>query len=118
MIMLTKEQVAELLREAFDAGALGPNSPESLSWFNSEPYIDERERAIQPLVHRSSGGHDDHGREVNLAVGVQAAETYRDRPSHHVLRGHESQPCWCWADSDHRIGEEVRRKGDQSEDKS
>jgi hypothetical protein len=65
MIMLTKEQLADLLSEAFDAGALGPNSPESLAWFNAEPYIDERERAIQRLVHRSSGGHDDHGREVS-----------------------------------------------------
>ena len=64
MIMLTKEQLADLLREAYDAGAIGPDSPESLAWFNTEAYVDARERAIQPLVHRSSGGHDDHGGEV------------------------------------------------------
>lgn len=64
MIMLTKEQLADLLREAFKIGAcLGVATHKS--WIDSEPFHNARERAIQPLVHRSSGGHDDHGREVN-----------------------------------------------------
>lgn len=65
MIMLTKEQLADLLRESFEQGARACSwrlNPED--WIDSEAYHDARERAIQPLVHRSSGGHDDHGREV------------------------------------------------------
>lgn len=63
MIMLTKEQLADLLRESFK---LGVESCEGRSywWISTEEFHDVRERAIQPLVHRSSGGHDDHGREV------------------------------------------------------
>lgn len=63
MIMLTKEQLADLLREAYSSGFKhGAQSVEE--FLNGEPYLDIRERAIQPLVHRSSGGHDDNGREV------------------------------------------------------
>lgn len=63
MIMLTKEQLADLLREAFKLGAcIGVVTHKS--WIDSEPFHHARERAIQPLVHRSSGGHEDHGREV------------------------------------------------------
>lgn len=69
MIMLTKEQLADLLRAAyrngFEASAEGWNfeygcmEPES-----SKYWLQKREEDIQPLFHRSSGGHDDHGREV------------------------------------------------------
>jgi len=63
MIMLTKEQLADLLREAFKLGAcLGVVTHKS--WIDSEPFHHSREHAIQPLVRRSSGGHDDRGREV------------------------------------------------------
>ena len=65
MIMLTKEQLADLLRESYARGAEDcslRNHP--ALWCGSENYHDARESAIQPLVHRSSGGHDDHGREV------------------------------------------------------
>lgn len=63
MIMLTKEQLADLLEEAFTMGAL-QGLLQSKSHVNTQRFHDLRERAIQPLVHRSSGGHDDHGREV------------------------------------------------------
>lgn len=75
MIMLTKEQLADLLREAFDNGANG--LPVHLKP-GSGAYHLARERAIQPLVHRSSGGHDDHGREVaadEAACAFQIAGT-------------------------------------------
>lgn len=110
MIMLTKEQLADLLREAHLRGYAAGQSI-SAPMTHTEAFHDLRERAIQPLVHRSSGGHDDHGREV------RPAEKFRERSNHHVVRGHESQPCWCWADSDHRIGEEVRQKDAQGGDK-
>lgn len=65
MIMLTKEQLADLLRKSYDSGVWHgthiPNDPLS-EW--STKAVEIRERAIQPLVHRSSGGHDDHVREV------------------------------------------------------
>lgn len=32
---------------------------------------------------------------------------YRERSNHDVHRGAESQPCFCWAETDHRIGQEV-----------
>lgn len=63
MIMLTKEQLADLLREAYRLGAKDRRGMPS-TWIDSEHFHDYRERQIQPLVHRSSGGHDDHGREV------------------------------------------------------
>lgn len=63
MIMLTKEQLADQLREAFALGA-GLGVTKNPHWIGSESYHDARERVIQPLVHRSSGDHDDHGREV------------------------------------------------------
>lgn len=63
MIILTKEQLADLLRESFALGAIARGGREQL-WVATESFHDVRERAIQPLVHRSSGGHDDHGREV------------------------------------------------------
>lgn len=63
MIMLTKEQLADVLREAFRLGAESAEGREYW-WISTEIFHDARERAIQPLVHRSSGGHDDHGREV------------------------------------------------------
>lgn len=63
MIMLTKEELADELREAYKIGALAGDRNGSW-WIGTEAYHDARERAIQPLVHRSSGGHDDHGREV------------------------------------------------------
>lgn len=64
MIMHTKEQLAVLLRDAYEQGVLdseicGPR------WLHSEDYQRTRENAIQPILHRSSGGHDDHGREVS-----------------------------------------------------
>lgn len=62
-VVLTKEQLADLLRESYSRGAID-NTCRPTSWIGSESYHDARERAIQPLVHRSSGGHDDHGREV------------------------------------------------------
>lgn len=63
MIMLTKEQLADLLRQAYARGVddRGYCTPE---WVGTESYRHWQEHAIQPLVHRSSGGHDDHGREV------------------------------------------------------
>lgn len=66
MIMLTKEQLADLLREAFKRGAVrGQEYGWSREdWLGSESFYHERELHIQPLVNRSSGGHDDHGREV------------------------------------------------------
>lgn len=63
MIMLTKEQLADLLRESYKLGAADAGRMGAW-WISTEDYHDSRERAIQPLVHRSSGGHDDHGREV------------------------------------------------------
>lgn len=63
MIMITKEQLADLLRESYSRGAID-NTCRPTNWIGSESYHDARERAIQPLVHRSSGGHEDHGREV------------------------------------------------------
>lgn len=63
MIMLTKEQLADLLRESYYEGFLrGTGLHPKMA--QTEAYHDARERVIQPLVHRSSGGHDDHGREV------------------------------------------------------
>jgi len=62
MIMLTKEQLADLLRESFKLGSESAEGREYW-WISTEVFHDARERAIQPLVHRSSG-HDDHGREV------------------------------------------------------
>lgn len=65
MITLTKEQLADLLRESYQLGAQWvvdmKNDRSLLYQFNAH---EMRERAIQPLVHRSSCGHDDHGREV------------------------------------------------------
>ena len=63
MIMLTKEQLADLLRTAWSRGCFHGTGVDT-DYINTEAYLDCRERAIQPLVHRSSGGHDDHGREV------------------------------------------------------
>lgn len=63
MIMLTKEQLADLLRESYKKGALD-GVGRGYAWVGTEPFHHSREQAIQPLVHRSSGGHDDHGREV------------------------------------------------------
>jgi len=54
MIMLTKEQLAGLLRQAHLIGAAW-GACEGGVWVGSEAYLDARERAIQPLVHRSSG---------------------------------------------------------------
>ncbi|HJE69837.1 hypothetical protein [Pseudomonas oryzihabitans] len=63
MINLTQEQFAEYLRRAYRLGA-NDAMLRNEHWVGSESFHDARERAIQPLVHRSSGGHDDHGREV------------------------------------------------------
>ncbi|ONN71708.1 hypothetical protein [Pseudomonas oryzihabitans] len=63
MIMLTKEQLADLLRESHDSGFKLGGKVKATA-FGTETYHHFREKAIQPLVHRSSGGHDDHGREV------------------------------------------------------
>ncbi len=62
-LVFTDEQLADLLREAFKLGA-DHGGINGAWWIGSESYHEARERAIQPLVHRSSGGHDDHGREV------------------------------------------------------
>lgn len=73
MIMLTKEQLADLLRDAYEQGAIDSQLCGPM-WLRSEAYHDRCERAIQPLVHRSSGGHDDHGREVKpLRTDLPAA---------------------------------------------
>lgn len=61
-VVLTKEQLADLLREAFRNGAI--QGERYHGWVDTDDFYTLRERAIQPLVHRSSGGHDDHGREV------------------------------------------------------
>lgn len=63
MIMLTKEHLADLLREAYARGVddRGCFTPE---WVGTESYRHWQEGAIQPLIRRSSGSHDDHGREV------------------------------------------------------
>jgi len=98
MIMLTKEQLADLLREAYASGA-ETGGRRLRDWYQSEAYHDERERAIQPLVHRSSCGQ------------------FRERPNHSVHRGHESLPCHCWAESDHPIGAEVRKCDSRQGDK-
>lgn len=63
MITISDEKLTELLEEAFTMGAL-QSLVQSKSHVNTQRFQDLRERAIQPLVHRSSGGHDDHGREV------------------------------------------------------
>ena len=63
MIMLTKEQLADLLRESFREGARRADKFHK-GWVDTESFHQARESFIQPLVHRSSGGHDDHGREV------------------------------------------------------
>lgn len=54
MIMLTKEQLADLLRDAYEQGAIDSQLCGPM-WLRSEAYHDRCERAIQPLVHRSSG---------------------------------------------------------------
>lgn len=60
MIMITKEQLADLLREAYAKGA-----DDSGGFWNDQDHFESScGMAIQPLVHRSSCGHDDHGREV------------------------------------------------------
>lgn len=71
MIMLTKEQLADLLRAAFGDGAIGPSRPEDLPWFNTEAYLDERERAIQRLVSRVSSAHGDAERFVWMIEKAQ-----------------------------------------------
>lgn len=63
MINLTKEQLANLLREAYRSGVIA-GMHHSARWIDTKNFQGCCERAIQPLVHRSSGGHDDHGREV------------------------------------------------------
>lgn len=63
MIKLTKEQLADLLRDAYEQGAIDSQLCGPM-WLRTEAYHDRCERAIQPLVQRSSGGHDDHGREI------------------------------------------------------
>lgn len=55
MITLTKEQLADLLRDAYEQGAIDSQLCGPM-WLSSEAYHDRCERAIQPLVHRSSGG--------------------------------------------------------------
>jgi len=73
LVVLTKEQLADLLRESYARGAID-NTCRPTSWIGSEAYHDAKERAIQPLVHRSCGGHDDHGREVKpLRTDLPAA---------------------------------------------
>lgn len=65
MITMSEEQLADMLRKYYDAGVWHgthiPNDPLG-EW--SAKAVEIRERAIQTLVHRASGGHDDHGREV------------------------------------------------------
>ena len=55
MIMLSKSDLAVLL---IDSEICRPR------WLHSEDYQRTRENAIQPILHRSSIGHDDHGRKV------------------------------------------------------
>ena len=50
--------------------------------------------------------------ELRAALATQPAAgepvaKYRDRSNHDVIRRDQSQPCYCWAENDHRIGEEV-----------
>lgn len=62
MIMLTKEQLADLLREAFTKGYTAGKKEEPYQTVTR--FMTQREGAIRQLVQRSSGGHDSHGREV------------------------------------------------------
>ena len=62
-LVFTEEQLADLLREAFKLGA-DHGGINGAWWIGSEAFHDARERAIHTLVHRSSGGHGHHGREV------------------------------------------------------
>lgn len=55
MIMLTKEQLADLLRESHTLGYRDAKSVLAPDAWDKERYEPLRERAIQPLVHRSSG---------------------------------------------------------------
>ncbi len=41
------------------------------------------------------------------AAGELPARKYRERSNHVVLRQGDWQPCYCWAEEDHRIGQEV-----------
>lgn len=63
MITMSEEKLTSLLEEVFTMGAL-QSLVQSKSHVNTQRFQELRERAIQPLVHRSRGGHDDHGREV------------------------------------------------------
>ncbi len=63
MILLTKDQLAKQLDEAYLRGyrlgfAWGHNQ------ITPEKYREFAKRDLLPLLHSSSGGHDDHGREV------------------------------------------------------
>lgn len=62
MITLTKEQLADLLREAFTKGYTTGKKEEP--YLTVARFMTLQEGVIRPLVHRSSVGHDDHGREV------------------------------------------------------
>ncbi|MGF7240663.1 hypothetical protein ABIC11_001076 [Pseudomonas oryzihabitans] len=64
MIMLTKDDLAKLLDEAYVRGyQLG------FAWGRNlipgEKFKEFAQRDLLPIIHRSSGGHDDHGREVS-----------------------------------------------------
>lgn len=63
MITMSEEQLADLLRTAWSRGCFHGTSVDT-DYINTEAYLDFRERAIQHLVQRSSGGREDHGREV------------------------------------------------------
>ncbi|NMY89803.1 hypothetical protein [Pseudomonas oryzihabitans] len=63
MILPTKDQLAKNLDEAYLRGyqlgfAWGHNQ------IPQEKYKELSQRDLLPILHRSSGGHDDHGREV------------------------------------------------------
>lgn len=55
MIKISEEKLTSLLEEAFTMGAL-QGLLQSKSHVNTQRFQDLRERAIQPLVHRSSEG--------------------------------------------------------------
>lgn len=71
MIMLTKEQLADLLRESHDSGFKLGGKVKATA-FGSEAYHHFREKAIQPLVHRSSS---DHGDSERFAWMIEKAQT-------------------------------------------
>lgn len=47
--------------------------------------------------------------QIDTSTTAGKAEYFRKRSTHHVHRGAESLPCYCWSDYDHVIGDEVSR---------